>query len=119
MSADYDVVIAFFEDMHAFLQRITILESRLPKYKAYRNCLTDVFKALIEMCGFSTKYIELGRFKKWVINMIKGEDGELGAARKKMDVSLSRLQDATEYAILGNTEELRHMNADLQENQDM
>ncbi|KAI1626267.1 hypothetical protein EDD37DRAFT_607841 [Exophiala viscosa] len=118
-SADYDVVTAFFEDMNAFLRRITILESRLPKYQAYRNCLMDVFRAVLEMCGFSTKYIELGRFKKWVINMIKGADSELGDARKKMDTTLSRLQAATEYAILGNTEELQRMNSDLQQNQDM
>lgn len=56
------MVTAFFEDMNAFLQRITILESRLPKYPAYRNCLMDVFSSVLEMCGFATKYIELGRF---------------------------------------------------------
>lgn len=51
--------------------------------------------------------------------MIRGEDSELGGARKKMDISQSRLQSATEYAILGNTEELQRMNSDLQQNQDM
>ncbi len=56
------MVTAFFEDMNAFLHRITILESRLPSYPAYRNCLMDVFSSLLEMCGFATKYIELGRF---------------------------------------------------------
>lgn len=59
------MVTAFFEDMNAFLQRITILESRLPSYPAYRNCLMDVFTAVLDMCGFATKYIELGRFSKW------------------------------------------------------
>ena len=51
--------------------------------------------------------------------MVRGEDGDLGGARKKMDTSLSRLQSATEYAILGNTEELQRMNSDLQQNQDL
>lgn len=51
--------------MNSFLQRITILESRLPNYPAYRNCLMDVFTSLLEMCGFATKYIELGRFSKF------------------------------------------------------
>lgn len=139
VSADYDVVTAFFEDMNAFLQRITILESRLPKYPAYRNCLMDVFTSVLSLCGFATKYIELGRFsrcfnssimavigsdccaftEKWLHNMVQGEDGDLGGARKAMDTSLSRLQSATEYAILGNTEELQRMNSDLQQNQDM
>lgn len=51
--------------------------------------------------------------------MVGGQDGDLGGARKKMDTSLSRLQSATEFAILGNTEELQRMNTDLQQNQDM
>ncbi|GIZ42161.1 hypothetical protein CKM354_000543900 [Cercospora kikuchii] len=119
VSADYDVVNAFFEDMNAFLQRITILESRLPAYPAYRNCLMDVFTSILKMCGFATKYIELGRLKKWVINMIKGEDSDLGGARKAMDTSLNRLQAATEYAILGNTEENNRMTVELQQNQDL
>ncbi|KAF2215757.1 hypothetical protein CERZMDRAFT_35005, partial [Cercospora zeae-maydis SCOH1-5] len=119
VSADYDVVNAFFEDMNAFLQRITILESRLPAYPAYRNCLMDVFTSILKMCGFATKYIELGRLKKWVISMIKGEDSDLGGARKAMDTSLNRLQSATEYAILGNTEENNRMTVELQQNQDL
>lgn len=57
--------------------------------------------------------------EKWILNMVYGEDGDLGGARKNMDVSLNRLQAATEYAILGNTEELQRMNADLQRNQEL
>lgn len=118
VSADYDIVVAFFEDMNSFLQRIVILETRMPKYKAYKNCLMDVFTSFLTMCGYAHKYIELGRFKKWVQNMINmGQDDELGSARKNMDTVLSRLQNATEFAILGNTEELQRMNLELQENQ--
>lgn len=110
---------AFFEDMNAFLQRITILESRLPSYPAYRNCLMDVFTSVLEMCGFATKFIQLKRFKKWILTMIRGQDDELAGARKKMDTTISRLQAATEYAILGNTEKLQAMSAELIENEEM
>ncbi|KAK7424652.1 hypothetical protein QQZ08_008535 [Neonectria magnoliae] len=109
--------IVFFEDMNSFLQRIVILETRLPKYKAYENCLMDVFTSFLTMCGFAHKYIELGRFKKWITNLLQGEDSELGGARKAMDAKLARLQNATEFAILGNTEELRRMSLELQNNQ--
>ena len=44
-------------------------------------------------------------------------DSDLGSARKTMDTSLSRLQSATEFAILGNTVELQKMNVELQVNQ--
>ncbi|KAM0418624.1 hypothetical protein ACHAPT_012427 [Fusarium lateritium] len=118
VSADYDIVVVFFEDMNSFLQRIVILETRLPKYKAYQNCLMDVFTSFLKMCGYAHKYIELGRFKKWISNLLQGEDSELGGARKNMDKKLSILQNATEFAILGNTEELQRMSQELKSNQD-
>ena len=48
---------------------------------------------------------------------MQGEDSDLGGARKNMDKQLSRLQNATEFAILGNTEELQRMSLELQKNQ--
>ena len=51
--------------------------------------------------------------------MIRGEDGELAAARKAMDEKLAHLQSATEYAILGNTEKLQTMSAELKQNDEM
>ncbi|KAF9768835.1 hypothetical protein IL306_013811 [Fusarium sp. DS 682] len=117
VSVDYDIVIVFFEDMNSFLGRITILEKRLPQQKAYQNCLMEVFTSLLTMCGFAHKYIELGRFKKWISNLFKGDDGELSGARAKMNKNLDHLQQATEFAILGNTEETLAMTSQLDENQ--
>ncbi|KAL7802262.1 hypothetical protein V8C44DRAFT_345495 [Trichoderma aethiopicum] len=117
VSADYDVVVVFFDDMNSFLQRVIILETRLPPHKAYQKCLMDVFTSFLTLTGYAHKYIELGRFKKWITNLIEGEDSDLGGARKKMDKDLARLQNATEFAILGNSEELKKMSAELQVNQ--
>ena len=72
MSSDYDIVMVFFEDMNSFLQRIVILETRLPKYDAYQNCLMDVFSAFLNMCAFAHKFIELGRFSKLVFGASVG-----------------------------------------------
>ncbi|EQB45411.1 NACHT and TPR domain-containing protein [Colletotrichum gloeosporioides Cg-14] len=117
VSADYDIVIVFFEDMNSFLQRISILEARLPQKRAYQNCLMEVFTSLLNMCGFAQKYIELGRFKKWITNLFQGEDSELGGARALMNKRLGHLQQATEFAILGNSEETLKMTTQLDENQ--
>ncbi|KAM5349900.1 hypothetical protein ACJ41O_006405 [Fusarium nematophilum] len=117
VSADYDIVIVFFDDMNSFLSRITILETRLPKYKAYQNCLMEVFTSFLTMCGFAHKYIELGRFKKWISNLFNGDDSELSGARSGMNKKLEHLQQATEFAILGNTEETLKMTAQLEDNQ--
>ncbi|KAF4995949.1 hypothetical protein FGRMN_4804 [Fusarium graminum] len=116
VSADYDTITVFFEDMKSFLQRIMILETRLPNSKHYRVCLTDVFASFLLMCGFAQRFVELGRFRKWVTNLINGEDSELASARKDMDLKLSRLQNATENAILGNTEEQLKMARELERN---
>ncbi|SPJ78834.1 uncharacterized protein FTOL_07225 [Fusarium torulosum] len=117
VSADYDIIIVFFEDMNSFLTRITILETRLPQHKAYQNCLMEVFTSFLTLCGFAHKYIELGRFKKWISNLFKGDDGELGGARAGLNQRLEHLQQATEFAILGNTEETLAMASQLDENQ--
>lgn len=50
--------------MNSFLERVTILETRLPSQKAYQNCLMDVFTAFLTLTGYAHKYIELGRFSK-------------------------------------------------------
>ncbi|KAI8237196.1 hypothetical protein K4K55_003406 [Colletotrichum sp. SAR 10_96] len=42
---------------------------------------------------------------------------QLGRARKKMDLRIRRLQEATELAILGNTEEIQKMTPELLKNQ--
>ncbi|KAH8660269.1 hypothetical protein BX600DRAFT_499475 [Xylariales sp. PMI_506] len=117
VSADYDIVTVFFADMNGFLKRIVILEARLPQNREYQNCLMDVFTSFLTMCGYAHKYIELGRFKKWIGNLLNGQDGDLSGARKGMDQRLDNLRQATEFAILGNTEENKKMTAELNENQ--
>ncbi|KAL7788360.1 hypothetical protein V8C37DRAFT_388324 [Trichoderma ceciliae] len=118
VSADYDTITIFLEDMKSFLQRILILEARLPQNKQYQACLMEVFTSFLTMCGFAHKFVELGRFKKWISNFFEGEDSELASARKNMDDKLSNLQNATEFAILGNTEEQQKMTLELQKNSD-
>ena len=60
--ADYDVVVNFFEDMNSFLQRVTIIEKRVPEKKAYQNALVDVFIAMLSLCAVARKYVMIGRF---------------------------------------------------------
>ncbi|KAK4098055.1 hypothetical protein N658DRAFT_561330 [Parathielavia hyrcaniae] len=115
-SADYNVVEAFFEDMQSFLKRTVIIQSRLPPNGCWQNCLMDVFTSFLEMSGVATKFVELGRFKKWMAQCVAGDDSELSVARDKLSLSLDRLRDATSLAILGNTEDLKRMNDELAEN---
>lgn len=123
-SADYDVVACFFEDMNSFLQRVSILERRLPEYRAYQACLMDVFTSFLAMCALATKFISKGRLKTWIINSFMGQDADLSGARKRMDKNIKSLESATKMAILANTEILnggqqilQWMQEELRENQ--
>lgn len=64
VSAQYDIVINFFEDLNNFLERVTIIEKRVPRQPAYQNTLMDVFASFLRMCGLAHKLILLGRFSK-------------------------------------------------------
>lgn len=64
VSTEYDVIINFFEDMNNFLDRVTIIEKRVPRQKAYQNALMDVFISLLQMCAIAHKFIEQKRFSK-------------------------------------------------------
>ena len=61
----------------------------------------------------------LTTLEKWISNLLSGGDSDLSGARKTMDLKLTRLQNATEFAILGNTEDLKKMNSELQQNSDL
>lgn len=118
--------------MNNFLQRVSIIESRLPQKWAYQNALMDVFTALLKMCAFAQKFIEQGRFsmdpefildqeltfslEKWVINAFQGQDAELASSRKNMDTALDRFQSATQLTTLANSEDMLRMQAELQTN---
>jgi len=66
VSADYDVVVNFFEDMNNFLQRVTIIAERVPRKEAYRNALMDVFTSILSLCAAARQYIVQGRFSTYV-----------------------------------------------------
>lgn len=117
VSDDYDVIVVFFEDMNNFLKRVQIIEQKVPRSRAYQNCLVEVFASFLKMCGYARDYMALGRFKKWIISTVKGQDDELAASRAAMDQSLDHLQNATEFAILANTEDLKSMVEAVEANQ--
>ncbi|RSL71944.1 hypothetical protein CEP54_001048 [Fusarium duplospermum] len=118
VSSDFDVVVDFFEDMNSFLGRIVIIEKRVPNSKPYHICLMDVFTAFLSMSGIATKYIVLGRLKKWASRLVKGDDSDLQDAHRRMDKALDRLENATRLAILSNSENLQKMNEELRQNQE-
>lgn len=64
MSSDYDKVTAFFDIMGSLLERVSLLEGRLPAVKAYKTILMRVFSDLMVLCGIATFYVADGRFSE-------------------------------------------------------
>jgi hypothetical protein len=71
----------------------------------------------VSVVKYSQAYLTTA--EKWISNLLQGGDSDLSGARKTMDLKLTRLQNATEFAILGNTEDLKMMNSELQKNSDL
>lgn len=67
VSDDYDQVAAFFEIMGSLMERLSLLETKLPSAKNYKTILMRVFTSLIGLCGTATKYVTDGRFSKFAI----------------------------------------------------
>jgi hypothetical protein len=64
VSSDYDKVTAFFDVMSSLLQRVSLLEGRLPTVKAYKAIMMRVFSDLMILCGIATFYVSDGRFSE-------------------------------------------------------
>jgi hypothetical protein len=64
VSADLDKIASFFDIMSSILQRVSILEKKLPTIKAYKANMTTVFSDLMIVCGIATYYVASGRFSE-------------------------------------------------------
>jgi hypothetical protein len=64
VSADLDKLAGFFDIMGSILQRVSILEKKLPTVKAYKSFMTKVFSDLMILCGIATFYVRFGRFSE-------------------------------------------------------
>lgn len=66
VSDDYDQVAAFFDIMGSLLERLSLLETKLPSAKNYKTILMRVFSSLMGLCGTATKYVNDGRFSEQI-----------------------------------------------------
>ena len=108
ISEDYDRIISFYDEMNSFLERVSILEHRLPRVKAFRTILMRVFSALMNICGLATKKISKGRFKAWFKGMLEGPDDDLKGAYGDLEKVLKRLESACGMVVVANTEEIKY-----------
>ncbi|KAL8853771.1 MAG: hypothetical protein Q9221_001414 [Calogaya cf. arnoldii] len=61
VSADYDKVAGFFEDIDMYLHRLKILEQWVPGVPELELALTKVFTSVLALCGISAKFVKMNR----------------------------------------------------------
>ena len=61
MSADYDKITGFFEDLKDYLAQLQILENRVDPTPELQLAVTKILDSVLVLCGISVKYIRRRR----------------------------------------------------------
>jgi hypothetical protein len=56
VSADYDRVLGFFNEMGRFLDTISMLEGHSPGLGPFERCVRSVFSSMLTICGIAVNY---------------------------------------------------------------
>lgn len=67
VSADYDKLTAFFEELGSYLHRLKILEHDLPPFHELKMALAEVLTSVLVLCGISTKYSKKNRIGNYYL----------------------------------------------------
>ncbi len=62
MSADYNNIVKFFEDLDLYLNRLKILEKSIPPVAELKLALAEVLRSVLVLCGICAKYVKMKRF---------------------------------------------------------
>ncbi len=61
VSADYDKIVGFFEDLDLYLRRLKILEKSIPLVPELEVALTEVLTSVLVLCGICAKHMKMKR----------------------------------------------------------
>ncbi|KAI8725461.1 hypothetical protein NCS52_00117200 [Fusarium sp. LHS14.1] len=108
VSADYDKVAGFFEDLRSYLCRLKVLEGNVPPIPELKAVLVQVFTSILVLCAICTKYIRKKRVVKAFQTLISGEDADLKEAYDPFHKCVKREQDIVINAILVGVEQTKN-----------
>lgn len=119
VSKDYDKIAAFFEELHAFLKRVSILKQKLPQLAGYAHHLVQVFSAILKVYSLVTKATKEGRLKRFSKTILRGgKDSELTDASSALETAIKRLESTTGFATLIGVQEVNKSTRRLKEKSD-
>lgn len=61
MTADYDHLATFFDDLCRFLDRLKVLDGNVPTPKEIQRCLVEILIYILKIVGISIKNMKTGR----------------------------------------------------------
>lgn len=64
VSADYDKIVGFFEDLDLYLNRLKILENWISPVPELGVALAQVLSSVLVLCGICEKYVKMKRLGK-------------------------------------------------------
>ena len=70
MSADYDKIGGFFEDLDLYLNRIKILEKSVPLVPELKVALAQVLTSVLILCGICAKYVKMKRLGNYTFSSV-------------------------------------------------
>ncbi|KAL9033006.1 MAG: hypothetical protein Q9180_006179 [Flavoplaca navasiana] len=113
VSADYEKIAGFFEDLDMYLHRLKVLEEHVPRLPEIELVLIKVFTSVLTLCGISAKYIKMRRIVKAFRNLGTGEDDELTAAYTYFHKMVEQEAGAVRNATLAGVEQLKLRAGDI------
>ena len=103
VSDDYDMIESFFKVMQVFLERLSLLEDKIPPQEAFQRPLVKVFSSLLKLSGIARSYCAKGRLSKWAKDLVRGGDA---AAYEELSSDLSSLESTVIMQTLRTTIEI-------------
>ena len=70
MSADYDKITRFFEDLDLYLNRLKILENWIPPVAELKVAIARVLTSVLVLCGICVKYVKMKRFGNYPFSSV-------------------------------------------------
>ncbi|KAK2762609.1 hypothetical protein FQN54_000782 [Arachnomyces sp. PD_36] len=126
VAEDLDLIESLFEVIHSFVDRLRLLEGKLPPEELYLKQVTNTYCAILKFCTKTHKYIappggswtssskpRLRRLSEWGKSLMReGGDGNLNASYNEVMRCIAALDSATIMKTLASVIELKSDAAD-------
>ncbi|MCJ1394650.1 hypothetical protein MMC18_007530 [Xylographa bjoerkii] len=107
VSAGYDKVTAFFEDLGSYLNQLKTLGPNIPPIPELKVVITEVLTSVLVLCGICAKYLRMKRIVIVFRSLASGEDDELKAAYDHFHKMVRREQGIVRNVIVSGVEQLK------------